>query len=43
MSQSRFYKWINTYASYATGKDMAEGRDMRGKWLIIEKDNEEGF
>ena len=43
MSQSRFYKWINTYASYSTGKDMAEGRDMRGKWLIIEKENEEGF
>jgi hypothetical protein len=41
MSQSRFYKWINIYANYETGKDTVEGRDMRGKWLIIEKENEE--
>lgn len=38
MSQSTFYKWVNTFSNYVTGNDMIDGRDSRGKWLIIEKD-----
>jgi hypothetical protein len=40
MSQTRFYDWLNTFANYQCGRDMVGGRDMRGKWLIIEKDEE---
>jgi hypothetical protein len=43
MSQATFYKWVNAYSNYETGKDMIDGRDMRGKWMIIEKENEEGL
>jgi len=37
MSRTRFYKWLNSYAMYKEGVSPEEGRDARGRWLIIRR------
>jgi hypothetical protein len=37
MSRTRFYKWLNSYAMYKEGVPPEEGRDARGRWLIIRR------
>jgi hypothetical protein len=37
MSRTRFYKWLNSYAMYKEGMPPEEGRDARGRWLIIRR------
>jgi hypothetical protein len=35
MSRTRFYKWITSYAVFKFGVSPEEGRDARGRWVII--------
>jgi DNA-binding transcriptional MerR regulator len=37
MSRTRFYKWLNSYAMFKEGVPPEEGRDARGRWLIIRR------
>ena len=45
ISRQRFYKWINAYCVYKTGEKPQEGRDLVGKWIVMnaeeEKDEDE--
>ena len=46
ISRQRFYKWLHDYCIYKTGKEPLEGRDMTGRWIELqsqEEDNEEEF
>jgi SOS response regulatory protein OraA/RecX len=41
VSRNKFGKWLNAYAMYKVGCMPDEGRDQRGKWIIIKsKDTE---
>jgi hypothetical protein len=35
MSRTRFYKWITSYAVFKFGVSPEEGRDAKGRWVII--------
>lgn len=35
ISRTRFYKWLKAYAMFKTGKTPDEGKDMKGRWIII--------
>lgn len=37
ISRNKFYKWLNDYAVYISNQEPEEGRDARGRWLIIHK------
>ena len=37
ISRTRFYKWLNSYAIFKTNTTPSEGRDIKGRWLIIRK------
>jgi len=39
ISRTRFYKWLKAYAIFRTDKVPEEGKDMRGRWIIIKGDN----
>ena len=39
ISRTRFYKWIKAYALFQTDKTPEEGKDMKGRWIIIKGDN----
>lgn len=40
ISRTRFYKWIKAYALFQTDKTPEEGKDMRGRWIIIKGGND---
>ena len=35
ISRNRFYKWLNAFAVHKYNVKIEEGRDERGKWIII--------
>ena len=37
MSRTKFYKWLNSFAMFKEGVPPEEGRDARGRWLIIRR------
>jgi hypothetical protein len=37
ISRTRFYKWLNSYALFQEGIAPTEGRDDKGRWIIINK------
>lgn len=37
ISRTRFYKWLISYGTYITNKQPKEGRDMNGRWFLMEK------
>jgi hypothetical protein len=37
ISRTRFYKWLISYGTYVTNKQPKEGRDMNGRWFLMEK------
>jgi hypothetical protein len=37
MSRTKFYKWLSSYALFKEGVAPEEGRDARGRWIIIRK------
>jgi hypothetical protein len=37
ISRTRFYKWLIAYGTYITNKQPKEGRDMNGRWFLMEK------
>ena len=37
MSRTKFYKWLSSYALFKEGMAPEEGRDARGRWIIIRK------
>lgn len=39
ISRTRFYKWLKAYAIFRTDKVPEEGKDMKGRWIIIKGDN----
>jgi len=44
ISRQVFYKWLHSYAEYATGQPPLEGKDMTGRWIeLIEPDIEPAF
>lgn len=40
ISRTRFYKWIKAYALFQTDKTPEEGKDMKGRWIIIKGGND---
>ena len=40
MSRTKFYKWITSYAVFKHGVSPEEGRDARGRWVIIRTKSE---
>lgn len=40
ISRTKFYKWIKAYALFRTDKTPEEGKDMRGRWIIIKGGND---
>jgi hypothetical protein len=41
ISRTRFYKWLNSYALFQEGVVPTEGRDDKGRWIIINKKRDE--
>jgi len=37
ISRTRFYKWLISYGTYITNKQPKEGRDMNGRWFLMER------
>ncbi len=37
MSRTKFYKWLNSFAMFKEGVPPEDGRDARGRWLIIRR------
>jgi hypothetical protein len=37
MSRTKFYKWLNSFAMFKEGVPPEEGRDVRGRWLIMRR------
>ena len=35
ISRNRFYKWLNAFSLHKYNVKIEEGRDERGKWIII--------
>ena len=40
ISRTEFYKWIIAYCKFKEGVEPKQGRDSRGKWMIIVKQSE---
>jgi hypothetical protein len=40
ISRIKFNKWMSSYASFKSGTNPQEGRDMAGRWLRIKRDDE---
>ena len=40
ISRIRFGKWMVAYARYKTGVNPEEGRDPRGKWMRLKREDE---
>lgn len=41
ISMNKFYKWLKTYAVYATGIEPEEGRDSQGRYIIFKTETDE--
>lgn len=41
ISRQRFYKWLHAYCVYKTGAPPIEGKDMVGRWFMMEEEEEE--
>jgi hypothetical protein len=41
ISRQRFYKWLHAYCVYKTGVPPIEGKDMVGRWFMMEEEEEE--
>jgi hypothetical protein len=41
ISRQRFYKWLHAYCVYKTGEPPIEGKDMVGRWFMMEEEEEE--
>ena len=41
ISRTRFYKWLTSYALFKEGIEPTEGRDDKGRWIIINKKKQE--
>jgi hypothetical protein len=41
ISRQRFYKWLHAYCVYKTGAPPIEGKDMIGRWFMMEEEEEE--
>ncbi len=41
ISRQRFYKWLHAYCVYKTGEPPIEGKDMVGRWFMMEEVEEE--
>ena len=41
ISRQRFYKWLHAYCVYKTGVPPIEGKDMIGRWFMMEEEEEE--
>ncbi len=41
ISRQRFYKWLHAYCVYKTGEPPIEGKDMIGRWFMMEEEEEE--
>ena len=41
ISRTRFYKWLTSYALFKEGVEPTEGRDDKGRWIIINKKKQE--
>ena len=37
MSRTKFYKWLNSFAMYKEGVPPEDGRDARGRWIIMRR------
>lgn len=37
ISRTRFYRWLINYGQFVTGCKPIEGRDMNGRWFIMQK------
>ena len=37
ISRTRFYRWLISYGQFITGCKPIEGRDMNGRWFIMQK------
>ena len=37
ISRQRFYKWLHAYCVYKTGVAPIEGKDMVGRWFMMEE------
>jgi len=40
ISRQRFYKWLYAYCVYKTGEPPIEGKDMIGRWFMMEEKDE---
>ena len=40
LSRVRFNKWMTAYARYKTGANPEEGRDARGRWMRLKREDE---
>ncbi len=40
ISRQRFYKWLYAYCVYKTGVPPIEGKDMLGRWFMMEEKDE---
>jgi hypothetical protein len=40
ISRTKFYKWLVSYALYKEGVTPEEGRDLNGRWIIINRKKE---
>ncbi len=40
ISRIRFNKWMSAYASFKSGANPEEGRDMSGRWMRIKREDE---
>jgi len=41
ISRQRFYKWLHAYCVYKTGVPPIEGKDMVGRWFMMEEEEED--
>ena len=41
ISRQKFYKWLHDYCLYKTGKEPTEGRDMTGRWIELQSEDDE--
>ena len=41
ISRQKFYKWLHAYCVYKTGEPPIEGKDMVGRWFMMEEVEEE--